>query len=83
MRGIAMALKLRSIEFALQEGFGEIRTWNESNNQGMLDINNRLGFVRQPAHIDYAKVMREERPEDAHLKIVESSEEESEAVVSP
>ena len=82
-RGIAMALKLRSIEFALQEGFGEIRTWNESNNQGMLGINNRLGFVRQPAHIDFVKVMREERPQDAHLKIVEFSEEEAEAAVSP
>ena len=75
-RGIAMALKVRSVEFALQKGFNEIRTWNETNNQAMLGINNRLGFVRQPAHIEYVKVMREERPEDAHLKIQDSPQEE-------
>ena len=75
-RGIAMALKVRSVEFALQKGFSEIRTWNETNNQAMLGINNRLGFVRQPAHIEFMKVMREERPEDAHLKIQDSTPEE-------
>ena len=81
-RGIAMALKLKSVEFALEKGFGEIRTWNETNNKGMLGINNRFGFVRQPAHIEFVKVMREERPQDANLKIVESTEEESMAAVS-
>ena len=75
-RGIAMALKVRSVEFALQKGFSEIRTWNETNNQAMLGINNRLGFVRQPAHIEFMKVIREERPEDAHLKIQDSTPEE-------
>ncbi len=75
-RGIAMALKVRSVEFALQKGFSEIRTWNETNNQAMLGINNRLGFVRQPAHIEFMKAMREERPEDADLKIQSADEEE-------
>ena len=42
----------------------------------MLGINNRLGFVRQPAHIEFVKVMREERPEDAHLKIQDTPQEE-------
>ena len=70
-RGIATALKLRSVEFARQQGFKEIRTWNESNNKVILDINNRMGFVRQPAHIDFVKQMREERPEDADLTIVD------------
>lgn len=69
-RGIATALKLRSVEFARQQGFKEIRTWNESNNKVILDINNRMGFVRQPAHIDFVKQMRKERPEDADLTIV-------------
>ncbi len=74
-RGIATALKLRSVEFARQHGFKEIRTWNESNNKVILDINNRMGFVRQPAHIDFVKQMREERPDDADLTIVDSEAE--------
>lgn len=81
-RGIAMALKLRSVEYAVQKGFSEIRTWNETNNQAMLGINNRLGFVRQPAHIEFRKVMREERPEDANLKIQDTSQEEEKAEIS-
>ncbi len=81
-RGIAMALKVRSVEYALQKGFSEIRTWNEINNQAMLGINSRLGFVRQPAHIEFRKVMREERPEDANLKIQDSSQEEEKAEIS-
>ena len=80
-RGIAMALKVRSVEYALQKGFSEIRTWNEINNQAMLGINNRLGFVRQPAHIEFRKVMREERPEDANLKIQDTSQEEEKAEI--
>ena len=82
-RGIATALKLKSVEFALEKGFGEIRTWNNTNNAGMLGINNRFGFVRQPAHIEYVKAMREERPEDANLKIVDPTEEESMAAAVP
>ncbi|MCY4093386.1 MAG: GNAT family N-acetyltransferase [Caldilineaceae bacterium] len=72
-RGIATALKLRSVEFAREQGFKEIRTWNETNNKVILDINDRMGFVRQPAHIDFVKQMREERPEDAHLTIEEKT----------
>ena len=81
-RGIAMALKVRSVEFALQNGFNEIRTWNETNNQAMLGINNRLGFVRQPAHIEYVKVMRVERPEDAYLKIQDTPQDEGKQEIS-
>lgn len=81
-RGIAMALKVLSVEYALQNGFSEIRTWNEINNQAMLGINNRLGFVRQPAHIEFRKEMREERPEDANLKIQDAAQEEEKLEVS-
>ncbi len=80
-RGIAMALKVLSVQFALQNGFTEIRTWNNTNNQAMLGINNRLGFVRQPAHIEYIKAMREERPEDANLKIQDTTQEEEKSEV--
>lgn len=44
-RGIAAALKLRSIEFAQQNGYERISTWVESNNPSMLAINEKVGFV--------------------------------------
>jgi len=54
-RGIAMALKLATIEYARTHGHSHIRTWNEVGNAGMLAINDRLGFVRTPAWITYEK----------------------------
>ena len=74
-RGIATALKLQTVDYAREQGISEIRTWNETNNKAILDINDRMGFVRQPAHIDFVKEMRAERPEDAELRIVERPEE--------
>lgn len=59
-QGIALALKLKSIAWAKQNGYPLIKTWNEANNQGMLGINARLGFVRQPAWLDMVKVLKEE-----------------------
>lgn len=58
--GIASALKIQAVRYAQERGIAEVRTWNEANNEGMLDINVRLGFVRQPAHIEYMKKLREE-----------------------
>jgi GNAT superfamily N-acetyltransferase len=52
-RGIALALKLRAAAYARQCGAAEIRTGNEVGNVGMLAINQRLGFVRQPAWIQF------------------------------
>lgn len=45
-RGVAVALKLRTIDFAQQNGFKRISTWVESNNPSMLAVNEKLGFVR-------------------------------------
>jgi GNAT superfamily N-acetyltransferase len=54
-RGIAMALKLRAIDYAKRHGYREIRTWNSSLNAPMLGINVKLGFVKQPLWITFGK----------------------------
>jgi GNAT superfamily N-acetyltransferase len=54
-RGIAMALKLRTVEYAKEHDFRVIKTWNNSNNVGMLHINQKLGFARRPAWITLEK----------------------------
>ena len=56
-RGIAMVLKLATIAYGQARGYAEIRTWNETNNRGMLAINDRLGFVRQPAWVTFEKTL--------------------------
>ncbi len=53
--GVAMALKLKTIEYARAHGYEVIKTWNDSTNVGMLAINTKLGFVRQPAWITFVK----------------------------
>ena len=54
-QGIAMALKLKTLEPARAHGLKQIRTWNDSLNEPMLAINEVLGFVRQPAWITFGK----------------------------
>ncbi len=54
-RGIALALKLKTIEYAQQHGFHEIRTAVESNNPSMLAINAKLGFAQGPGLVLFEK----------------------------
>ena len=50
-RGIAVALKLRTVTFAQQMGVDHIKTWNDQRNRPMLSINEAMGFEKQPAWI--------------------------------
>ena len=52
-KGVALALKLRAIEHALEQGAPRIRTDNLQANRPMLSINEALGFQKQPAWIEY------------------------------
>ncbi len=54
-KGIGVALKLRVMEFARNNGFDHIRTYNASTNEGMLAINKRLGFKKDMAWITFEK----------------------------
>jgi GNAT superfamily N-acetyltransferase len=53
--GIALALKLRAIDYARHNGITEIRTGNESRNRAMLSINEALGFAKQPIWVAFAR----------------------------
>jgi ribosomal protein S18 acetylase RimI-like enzyme len=59
--GIAVALKIQTIAYAIQHGYTRIWTGVESNNPGMLAINAKLGFMQGPGVIVFEKEMRDER----------------------
>jgi GNAT superfamily N-acetyltransferase len=54
-KGVAMALKLRTVRFAQARGVDHIKTWNDQRNRPMLRINEAMGFVKQPAWIAFQK----------------------------
>ncbi len=54
-RGLAWALKMRTIAYARQHGFRQIRTWNNTMNRPILSINEALGFAKQPVWITFQK----------------------------
>ena len=54
-RGVAWALKMRTIAYAKERGFRQIRTWNNTMNRPILSINEALGFVKQPVWITFEK----------------------------
>jgi mycothiol synthase len=58
-KGVALAMKIKGIEYAKSINAPEIRTGNESNNRAMLSINEMLGFVKQPIWIDFVKTFKE------------------------
>lgn len=56
-KGIAQALKQRSIQVAKSWGVDYIRTNNDSQNAPMLTINRKLGYVPQPGIYRMKKVL--------------------------
>ncbi len=54
-RGIAVALKLRVIDFAARNGYDVVKTRNGSANKAMLGINHNLGFRRHVGWITFEK----------------------------
>ena len=58
-RGLATALKLKTIAYARAYGAREIRTYNEIHNAPIVAINEKLGFIRQPPILTYAKELED------------------------
>lgn len=56
-RQIALALKLSTIEMALAEGAKSLTTGNDSNNIGMLKVNQKLGYIPAAGSYDMAKYL--------------------------
>lgn len=50
-RGLALALKVLTLAAAKAAGYPRARTQNASTNQAMLQVNGRLGYVREPGQI--------------------------------
>jgi GNAT superfamily N-acetyltransferase len=57
-KGIAMALKLRTVKHAQGLGVDHIKTWNDQSNRPMLAINEAMGFAKQPAWISFEYRLR-------------------------
>ncbi|MFC9773767.1 GNAT family N-acetyltransferase [Paenibacillus chitinolyticus] len=56
-KGIALALKRKSISLAKERGYGYIRTNNDSQNAPMLAINRKLGYVPVPGYYRMFKIL--------------------------
>ncbi len=57
-KGIATCLKVKTIEYAKRHNYAKICTDNQSTNEPMLNLNNRLGFIKKYDWICVRKVLR-------------------------
>ncbi len=58
-KGLATAVKIRSLDWAKTTGRKHMITWNEEGNSPMLGINRRLGFRPRPAWLTWEKEVGE------------------------
>jgi mycothiol synthase len=54
-RGVATLLKLYGIRYAQTHGNGRLDTQNDSVNEAMIALNEKLGFVREGATLRFMK----------------------------
>lgn len=52
-------MKVAALAWAKEAGYTTVRTWNDSANQSMLNINEKFGFEKEPSWITYVKEMGE------------------------
>lgn len=55
-KGIALALKIRTISYTQNHNHPMIRTYCEATNERMIAINIRLGFIKQPEWEQHEKI---------------------------
>ena len=60
-KGVATALKHISLTWAKNQGYKWIRTDNAATNEGMLNINIKVGFKFMPAWLLFEKIIKEEK----------------------
>ena len=53
--GLAAALKYKGIEFAMRAGYAGITTFNASSNHAILALNQKFGFERGSATVEWRK----------------------------
>jgi GNAT superfamily N-acetyltransferase len=54
-RGLALAVKLASIEWAARNGITQLATRNDEENEPMLAVNRRLGYRPAARRVEYAR----------------------------
>jgi RimJ/RimL family protein N-acetyltransferase len=57
-RGLALALKLRSLQALKELGYKEARTHNDTENPAILHLNEKIGYRRLPGWLQFEKPLR-------------------------
>jgi len=56
-KGVAFAMKLKVIEYAVKNGYEKIKTENATTNAPMFGINMKIGFKRETGWIAFSKTL--------------------------